>query len=190
MDWKIVLQIVGACLGILYLILEYKANVWLWVVGMIMPIIHGILYFKSGLYADFGMEVYYVLAGVWGLTQWQKHRVETTHASSSISNTPKRLYLPIVLSIIALHGLIYLILVNFTDSTVPFFDALTTALSIVAMWMLSRKYTEQWLVWLLTDLITVGLYSYKTLYVTAVLYMVYSIMAVIGYRKWRDEVRK
>ena len=132
MELKIILQIAGACLGLIYLLLEYKANIWLWVVGMLMPIIHGILYLKSGLYADFGMEVYYVLAGLWGLTQWHKKKNDSAFGPQ---RTPVRLWLPLLVALLALHGLIYLILVTFTDSTVPYFDALTTALSIIAMWM-------------------------------------------------------
>ena len=180
MDLKILLQILGATLGILYLILEYRANAWLWIVGMIMPIIHGILYFHSGLYADFGMQVYYLVASLYGLTQWHKQA-----KNLPITRTPRRLYIPLLLTVALLNVALYFLLVAFTDSTVPFFDALTTALSIVAMWMLARKYLEQWLVWLLTDLITVGLYTYKSLYITAALYLLYSILAIAGYRKWK-----
>jgi len=103
-------------------------------------------------------------------------------------NTPIQLWLWIALVTIALHAAIYLILVNFTDSTVPFFDSMTTALCITAMWMLSRKYIEQWLVWLAVDLITTGLYIYKDLYITAALYALYSILAVIGYIKWKKMI--
>mgnify|MGYP003800841941 FL=1 len=79
-------------------------------------------------------------------------------------------------------------LVNFTDSTVPFCDSLTTALSIVALWMLSRKYIEQWLVWLVVDAITVGLYLYKEIPITAGLYTLYTCMALAGYFRWRRMV--
>ena len=72
MDWKLTLQIVGVALGLLYLYFEYKANIWLWVVGLIMPVVHGALYFRQGLYADFSMEVYYILAGIYGLAMWSR----------------------------------------------------------------------------------------------------------------------
>ena len=72
MDLKLTLQIVGVVLGLLYLWLEYKANIWLWVVGLIMPIVHGTLYFQSGLYADFSMQLYYIAAGVYGLIVWRR----------------------------------------------------------------------------------------------------------------------
>ena len=67
MELKLLLQIVGTALGFLYLWLEYKANIWVWVVGAIMPIVHGLLYLNSGIYADAAMQLYYVLAGLYGL---------------------------------------------------------------------------------------------------------------------------
>ena len=74
---------------------------------------------------------------------------------------------------------------TYTDSNVALFDALTTALSIIAMWQLSRKYIEQWIVWLIVDIISVGLYIYKGIYFYASLYFVYSIVAIIGYIHWK-----
>ncbi len=79
---------------------------------------------------------------------------------------------------------IALILIEFTDSNVPWADSFTTALSIVAMWMLAKKYAEQWLVWILIDIVSSGLYVYKSLYFTAALYAVYAVIAIFGYRKW------
>ena len=79
-------------------------------------------------------------------------------------------------------------LTRFTDSQVPLFDAMSTALSIVAMWMLSRKLVEQWLVWLAVDLISFGLYIYKDIPLTAGLYALYSALAVAGYLRWRKAV--
>ena len=84
---------------------------------------------------------------------------------------------------------IYWVLVTFTNSTVPFWDAMTTAGSIVARWMLSRKYVEQWLVWLAVDLVTVGLYLYKGIPLTAGLYALYSALAVAGYLRWKAKMR-
>ena len=193
MDWKLTLQIVGIALGLLYLYLEYKANIWLWVVGIIMPIVHGTLYFRSGLYADCSMQVYYILAGLYGLYVWRgKSRNHTNTDSSApqpndaptICHTPKRVWGAIFALYAVLHTAIYFLLTEFTDSTVPFWDAMTTALCIVAYWMLSRKYAEQWLVWLVVDVVTVGLYIYKDIPQTASLYALYCILAVVGYRRW------
>ena len=79
---------------------------------------------------------------------------------------------------------------NFTASTVPVWDSFTTACSVVAYWLLSRKYVEQWLVWLVVDVVTVGLYFYKDIPLTAMLYAVYSALAVVGYMRWRRMARQ
>lgn len=188
MDWKLTLQIIGVSLGLLYLYFEYKANIWLWVVGLIMPIVHGILYFRQGLYADFSMEVYYILAGVYGLVVWGRSGRKAGKRELKISYTPSVAWVAIVGVYALLHCVIYTLLVNFTDSAVPFWDSLTTALSVVAYWLLSRKYIEQWLVWLVVDVITVGLYFYKDIPFTAGLYALYSVLAVVGYMRWRKMI--
>lgn len=155
MDWKLVLQIAGVVLGLLYLWLEYRADIRLWVVGLIMPLVHGAHYYKAGLYADCSMQVYYVLAGLYGWAVWHRTRRTTPEtpkkAPAAIVHTPLRQVPGLVGVYLAAHAAIYLLLVHFTNSTVPFWDAATTAASIVAMWMLSRRQVEQWLVWLAVD---------------------------------------
>lgn len=195
MDWKLILQLAGIALGLLYLWLEYRADIRLWVVGLIMPVVHGVLYYRSGLYADCSMQVYYVLAGLYGWAVWQRGRrqknptARTTGTAFAIARTPL-LQVPLLVGAYALvHVGIYWVLVHFTNSTVPFWDSFTTALSVVAMWMLSRKYAEQWLVWLVVDLTTVGLYCYKEIPFTAGLYLLYSALAVAGYLRWNRQIR-
>lgn len=188
MDWKLTLQIVGIVLGLLYLYLEYRANIYLWVVGLIMPVVHGVLYYNAGLYADSSMQVYYVLAGLYGWLVWRNAPRKSKY--TRITHTPYRLILPLAGVYAAAHVAIYFVLVNFTNSTVPFWDSFTTALCIVAMWMLSRKYAEQWLVWLVVDVTTVGLYIYKDIPFTAGLYGLYSVLAIFGYFRWRRMMRE
>ena len=106
-----------------------------------------------------------------------------------IGHTPLRQAAGLIAVYAAAHTGIYFLLVGFTNSTVPFWDAMTTAGSIVAMWMLSRKYVEQWLVWLAVDLVTVGLYLYKGIPLTAGLYALYSALAVAGYLRWKAKMR-
>ena len=187
MELKLVLQIVGTLLGLLYLWLEYKANIWLWIVGAIMPMVHGVLYLNSGIYADAAMQLYYVVAGVYGLCVWLRG-TKRAERVVPIQHTPSKWIFPLVVVYLLLHVLMYYVLSEFTDSRVPFFDSMSTALSIVAMWMLSRKLVEQWLVWLVVDMISVGLYFYKGIPITAMLYMLYCALAVAGYMRWRKQV--
>lgn len=110
-------------------------------------------------------------------------------APAAIVHTPLRQVPGLVGVYLAAHAAIYLLLVHFTNSTVPFWDAATTAASIVAMWMLSRRQVEQWLVWLAVDVVTAGLYLYKEIPLTAGLYALYSALAVAGYLRWRRQAR-
>ena len=185
-DWSLILQCVGTALGLLYLWLEYKANIWLWVVGAIMPVVHGVLYLTNGVYADAAMQLYYVAAGIYGLMGWKSKPKKKSEGR--IQHTPKEWILNLVVLYAFFHAELYIFLVEFTDSSVPFFDSMSTALSIVAMWMLSRKLVEQWLVWLVVDMISVGLYLYKGIPITAMLYMLYCALAVAGYMRWRKQV--
>lgn len=181
------LQIAGVALGLLYLWLEYRADIRLWIVGLIMPVVHGALYYKAGLYADCSMQCYYILAGLYGLSVWRRRPSHS--AQGAITRTPAKSWWVLAAAGLLLHAAIRFVLVRFTDSTVPFWDALTTALCIIAYWMLSRRYVEQWLVWLAVDAITVGLYLYKGIPLTAGLYALYTLLAGAGYLRWRRMMR-
>lgn len=186
MDWTLILQIVGTTLGLLYLYLEYKANIWLWLIGLIMPLVHGMLYFSKGLYADAMMNVYYVLAGLYGWIVWKNKKPDGK--PMPISKTPVSVWAKLAGVYALLHVALFCFLYFCTDSKVPVLDSFTTALSVVAMWMLSRKYVEQWLVWLVVDAVTVGLYLYKGIPITAGLYTIYCVLAVAGYYRWKRQM--
>lgn len=181
------LDFLGTTLGILYLILEIRENPWMWVVGSIMPLIYVFVLFDKGLYADCGMEVYYFLAGIYGLVYWLRHRQGkgANQRQLPITSTPSKLYLPLLLLTLLLWGALSTFLLRFTDSNVPLLDGLTTALSIIGLWMLSRKYIQQWWVWFVVDAISVGLYLYKGIYGRALLYSIYTLMVWFGYHQWR-----
>jgi len=182
-----VLEVLGVILGLLYFWLEYRASIWLWAVGIVMPAIYIVVYYEAGIYADVGINVYYLLAGLYGWMTWM--RKARQEKPMPISFAPKRLFIPLTLIFLLCFAAIAAILINFTGSTVPYSDSFTTALSIIALWMLSRKYVEQWLVWIAVDVVCVWLYIYKGLYPTAGLYALYSVMAVFGYLKWRSLAR-
>ena len=181
------LEIIGTCIGLLYLWLEYRVSIYLWLAGVIMPAIYAVICYQVGLYADFGVNVYYLLISVYGFLCWLGRGLgpQSEKKMLPVSRLSKNWRMPLI----GVGGLLWLciagILIHFTDSTVPWMDAFTTAFSIVAMWMLARKYAEQWLVWLLVDVVSVFLYLYKDLYFTAILYGLYAVIAYFGYLKWK-----
>lgn len=177
------IEIIGAVIGLLYLYLEYKANKWLWPVGVLMPVLYVWIFFQTKFYADMGINIYYFFASIYGWIRWTKYQAEGEELP--ISHTPRRYILPLSAVSIVLFALIAFILVRYTDSPVPYWDSFTTALSIVAMWMLAHKYVEQWSLWFLVNIVSCGLYVWKGLYPTSVLFAIYTVIAIFGYFKWK-----
>ena len=177
------LEVAGAVIGLVYLWLEYRASVWLWAAGVVMPAIYILVYADAGFYADMGINIYYLLAGIYGWVLWRYRKGENGE-ELPITRTPRRLITPLALLGVVSWAVILFVLQRYTDSTVALGDSFTTAASIVALYMLARKHAEQWLVWIVVDVVCCWLYIAKGLYPTAALYGLYAVLAIFGYRKW------
>ena len=178
------LDITTTVLGLAYILLEYRASVWMWLVGFLMQSLGIVLYYQKGLYADCGMEFYYLAMTVYGWWRWIKPKANS-QKPIAISLFPRRLVLPWLLLIAAIWAFIYWLLVTFTNSNVPLADSFTTALSIVGIWALAHKYLEQWFIWIAVDVVTSVLYFYKDIPFKASLYALYVVIAIAGWFKWR-----
>ena len=182
------LDLLTTILGLAYILLEYRASIWLWAVGFLMQSLGIVLYYQKGLYADCGMEFYFLVMTVYGFWNWVRKPTDRTEKSGRavpITHFPIRLALIWGGITILAWGTLYWFLVTFTDSTVPLADSFTTALSFVGIWALARKYLEQWLIWIVVDVVTCVLYFYKDIPFKAGLYALYVVIAIFGYRKWK-----
>lgn len=189
-----ILEIVGVAIGLIYLWLEYKASIYLWIASIVMPAIYLFVYYDAGLYADTALNIYYLVIAIYGWIAW-KYNIsfsskKTQKKELKISHVAPRQWISLILLYAVSQIVTSTLLINFTDSDVPWLNGLTTALSIVGMWMLARKYIEQWIVWLVVDILSAGLYIYKGLYPTAALYLLYTVIAVFGYMKWKKLMTK
>ena len=186
-------EILGVIIGFIYLWLEYKASIYLWLTSIIMPAIYLFVYFDAGLYADVAINIYYLIIGVYGWMSWRygiSRKKGTEKYDLKISHTSRRQWLRLLIAYIVIHFAISFALINFTDTDVPWFNGLTSALSIIGMWMLAKKLIEQWFVWFVVDILSAVLYFYKGLEPTALLYSVYAIVAILGYKKWNKLLQK
>jgi nicotinamide mononucleotide transporter len=120
---------------------------------------------------------------------WLKGKKPVNERKIPVRRTNKSLWLKISLVTIIFFFIILSILLNFTNSSVPYMDSMTTALSITATWMLARKYIEHWLIWIFVDLFSSGLYIYKNLWPTVILFVIYTIMAWLGYKQWQKDLK-
>lgn len=181
------LDIITTVLGLIYIYLEYRASISLWLVGIIMPALDIYLYWSHGLYADSGMAVYYTVAAVYGYAVWKfgKKKEQGEKEEMPITRFKRSLVVPSLLCFGAAWTAIYLILINFTNSTVPITDSFINALSFLGLWALARKYLEQWVIWIVVDAFCTVLYAYKGIPFKAGLYGLYVVIAIMGYFKWR-----
>ena len=185
------LEVIAAIVGFIYLVLEYKASTWLWLFGIISPILYTYEFYINGVYANMAIQLYYIFAGAYGLMVWKgifKTKSETKELP--ISSIPKKLIVPtIAISVVLCIG-IPLILRYFTISQVWLLDGISTALSIVGMWMLAQKYYQQWIVWIIVEPLIIATALQAEMYATALLYVVYTVVAVMGYFKWKREAEQ
>ncbi len=189
-----IIEILGVALSLLYIFLEIKQNRIMWLVGFISSAIYVYVFFQAKFYADMGLNVYYLIASIYGWILWSRNRtdalneVKAENIPSSLFTIHYSLFIKLLAATTLLFGIMAYLLWNFTDSPVPLGDALTTALSIVATWMLAHKIIEQWWVWIVVNTISMSLYSWRGLYPTAFLFLCYTIASIVGYYSWKKKM--
>lgn len=184
------LELTAALLGVVAIFLQIRINSFYWVVSILNVALYIWVYISQKLYALMILMIYYVGMSIYGWIVWRfgdkhgesQHRLRITH-------TRLRTWIILVVLTGVSFLLISWILYRFTDSATPILDGLVTALSFVATWMLARKKIENWLVWLVVDIISCYLYFNQKMYPTLVLYIILCVMAVIGYMAWKNKMK-
>jgi len=181
------IEIVGAILSLIYLYLSIEQKVSLWFFGIISSLFYIVVFFQTRFYADMSLQFYYVVISIYGWINWKQPKAgETTELPAT--KMSKQLWLYLVVATVIIYFVYYFILKNYTDSQIPKSDSVVGALSVVGTWMLARKLIENWLVWIAADALCVGLYIYKGLYPTAILFIIYTVMAGVGYWQWKKTI--
>ncbi len=183
-------EIIAATLGIIAIYFQIKVKPFYWIISLVVSSMYIVVYFSAKLYADMSMQFYYVGMSIYGLYVWLSGNNNSDKKTIPISKIKNFKSWIIIVLISALSFIIIgYILKNFTDSNVPWWDSFTTSLSFVATWMLARKKIENWLVWIVVDATSVALYIYKQLYPTTILFIVLTLLAIVGYFQWKCELR-
>ncbi|MEI6176380.1 MAG: nicotinamide riboside transporter PnuC [Verrucomicrobiota bacterium] len=160
-------------------------NIWNWPVGLANNIFFAVLFWKAQLYADFGLQGVYLILGVYGWWKWLHGGAN--HSLLPISRTTGREWAIIAVFLIGgTWGLRELLIA--VNGAAPMWDSITTVLSLAAQFLLCRKRIENWILWIMADLIYVPLYVSKNLPLTALLYAGFIVLCVIGWRSWRKEM--
>lgn len=181
-----VLEVIAVIFGLLSVWYSRKVNLLVYPTGIINVLIYVYICFHAGLYADMGINVVYFVVSVYGWYNWARKNDEVIAVKITWLSLKGNL-LAVLLAAVAFVIISYL-LVNYTDSTVPYIDSFTTAIFIVGMWLMARKNVENWLYWILGDLICIPMFFYKGLVFTSFQYLVFLILAVMGFISWRKLV--
>ena len=163
-----------------------KERIWVYPIGLISVSIYVYLSFIYGIYADMGINIYYVLMSIYGWYRWLQPS-ESGEAKEITRNSGKEWLLSIVLFLLS-WVILFVILQRFTDSEIPLWDSLTTSLAIVGMWLMAEKKVEHWFFWIATDLLSIPLYYYKDLLLTSGQFFIFTILAVIGCLQWNKSL--
>lgn len=180
------LELIAASAGFINIYLVARNNIWNWLFGIINVSLYAIIFFHTKLYADMGLQLVFLVLQFYGLYQWRyggKH-----HAKRSITQAPNTILLSAFFITVFLFLSIVFLLEHYTDSTTVYADAFITSCSLTAQWMMSKKWLEHWALWIVINLISIGLYFYKNLYFTSGLYVIFLYFCVMGYRIWHKEL--
>jgi nicotinamide mononucleotide transporter len=183
MDW---LEVFGFVTGLVCVYLQVREVIWNWPIGIANNIVYFVVFWRSRLYADACLQIFFLSVSIYG---WWKWKYGGTHHSALSVQRTSRMFGGVLLAIVlGCIVVIHEVLRRFSNSDVPWGDATTTSVSLAAQYMLGRKLIENWLLWIGVNVLYIGLYCYKRLFLTAVLYAIFIALCVAGYRKWSQQL--
>lgn len=182
------IELAAAAFGIASVYLSARQNVWNWPLGIINVALYIFVFYKAKLYADMGLQVVYVVLAAYGWWHWLHGGAN--RGTLRVSRVPARETVLLAIAFVVGTSALTTFLTRATDASLPLADSALTSASLVAQYMMTRKYVECWLVWIVADIAYVAMFLYKSLWPTAGLYLVFTVLAVIGWQQWRASLRE
>ncbi|MDQ2822253.1 MAG: nicotinamide riboside transporter PnuC [Pseudomonadota bacterium] len=177
------LELISFVLAVITVALNIRQNHWAWLFAIVSSAAYGVVFYGARLYGDMGLQVVFIVVSMWGWYQWlhggddrQQLRVTSLDGAG---------WVRAILAWLVGFAALSIFLARFTNTDVPHIDGFLTAGSLVGQVLLSRKKIQNWHVWIAVDVLYVGLYMFKGLMLTAILYALFCVMAVVGLRAWR-----
>jgi nicotinamide mononucleotide transporter len=177
------LEAVAVIFGIISVYLSTRENIWSWPTALINVALFSALFLESGLYSDTGLQVVYFVLSLYGWYEWLYGGAG--HTAIIVTRTSKKTWVVLGGIGVVVWALLGTITSRLPGTALPYVDAATTTISLLAQWMMTRKLVENWLIWIAVDVVYVGMFIYKGLYLTAFNYGIYLILAVMGYIAWK-----
>lgn len=184
MNW---LELVASLLGVVSVWFVVQRNIWAFPVGIVMVAMYFFIFYEAKYYGDMALQAVYVVMQAQGWYEWSRGDRADDDRIAVRQLTAQQWQLTGGLLACGTLGIGYL-LHRFTDAALPWVDALTTALSLLAQWWMNKKYLDNWTLWIVADVIYLYQYAYKALYFTTGLYAVFLVLAVAGHRAWKQKL--
>jgi len=175
-------------LAIAMVVCNIRVNPIGWPLAIVSSLLYVALFWDNKLYGDASLQVFFALVASWGWWQWLRGTQDGGHALQ-VRSMGLRGRLAVVVATLALWPALGWFLKHYTDTDVPWWDAFPTAASVVGQWLLGRKYVENWPMWVVVNAVSIALFAYKGLWVTAVLYAIFLGMSFAGWRAWQQVER-
>lgn len=176
-----VLGVIALITGVLGVWLTIKENIWCWPVSILAVCASIIEFYEQRLFGDLGLQLFYLLAAIYGWYFWEKNKEK----DFKVNKTPAKTIL-ILISVTIVQIVVFYFLIDFLKGDKVIFDAILTACSLTATYMMTKKWIENWLAWVLIDTAYVVLYSIKFMWMFALLYLFFAVMAFYGWKKWKQ----
>ena len=185
------LEPIATVFGVACLYLLIRQSIWAWPVGIVMTSLYALIFFDAQLYANFGLQIVFCTLQIYGWWFWLSHRsqAETDSKTPVKQLSPRAMALWLAIGAVGV-ALIGVSLARLTDGAAPYWDAGVTSFSLVAQFLLARKYLQNWLIWIGVDVAAIGLYFSQGLYLTSGLYGLFLLMCIWGYVEWKRDMTK
>ncbi len=183
-----ILEVIAVIFGLISTWLYVKQNSWSWPTGLVMVSLYFVIFYQVRLYADMSSQLVFIGIQFYGWRQWLRGGAD--NSGVILSHLSLKLGLQLLIMFIVFSGSLGFYLNNYTDGQLVYWDALTTVASIISQWMLAQKIIENWLCWVVIDIVFIGMFLHTELYLTAGLYAVFLFIASQGYIVWNREYKK
>jgi nicotinamide mononucleotide transporter len=192
MNW---LEVLAVATSVAYLVLAAKESLWCWFFALVSVVCYTIILLDAQLYAETALQGYYGIMAVYGFYQWKNKSSEDVALDQSDESSPILLmsikqHFWFIILILAGTALTGFLLSNYTNAAIPYLDAFTTVGALFTTWLVTKKYIDNWLYWIVVDGAGIYLYFNRELYLTALLFIAYVIIVIFGFFNWREKLNK
>lgn len=182
-------EFIAVVFGIASVVYSRMENILVYPTGLINTVLYTYFcFFWWGLYAEGSLNFYYTIMSIYGWVLWAQRNQSTKEKKWHITRSSRREWMIAILFFIIAWAILYFILRTYTDSKVPWGDSFASAAAYTGMWLMARKKLENWIWWILTNIASIPLYFYKYAVFTSVQYVVFLILAILGYMAWRKKL--